>query len=95
MKKIVPLMILLGLSACSTPHTLTSDAMNVKIAKNKPKGCSVIGKFQGMHEEGSVDLARNQAVNMAAKKGATDVYFNEEINNGQKWVVHATGYICK
>ncbi len=86
---------LLLLASCSTPHTLTSDGAKVNIAKNKQKSCSVIGKFEGKHEEGSVDLARNQAVNMAADKGATDVYFEEEINNGRKWTVHAIGYMCR
>ena len=89
------LMALLTLSACSTPHTLSTEAMNVKVAKNKPKTCAVVGKFQGKHDEGSVELARNQALNLAAEKGATDIYFDEEINNGKKWVVHAIGYMCR
>ncbi len=94
MKKL-SLLTLLLLASCATPHTLTSEAMKVNVAKNKQESCSVVGKFQGMHEEGSVDLARNQAINMAADKGAKDIYFDEEINNGSKWVVHAIGYICR
>jgi len=86
---------LMTLGACSTSQTLTENALQVNIAKHKKATCSVIGKFKGSDEKGSVELARNQAVNMAASKGATDVYFDEEINNGSKWVVHAIGYICR
>jgi hypothetical protein len=93
--KNVKLLLLLSIISCATPHTLTEDAQQVKVSKTKKKNCSVVGKFEGIHEKGSVDLARNQAVNMAAKEGATDVYFEEEINNGGKWVVHVIGYMCK
>jgi len=86
---------LITLGSCSTAHTLTAEGLKVNIAKHKKTTCSVIGKFKGSDEKGSVELARNQAVNMAAGKGATDVYFDEEINNGSKWVVHAIGYICR
>ena len=89
------LLALLLLASCSTPHQLTDEGSAVKVAKTRPKNCSVIGKYKGIHNEGSVDLARNQAVNLAAKEGATDIYFDEEINNSKNWVVHATGFMCK
>lgn len=97
MKKLAQavLLSLLTLASCSTPHTLTSEGQKVNVAKTKQKSCSVIGKFVGKHEEGSVELARNQAVNMAAEKGATDVYFDEEVNNAKVWTVHAIGYMCR
>lgn len=97
MKKLslLTLIALTTLGACSTPHQLTAAGLKVNIAKHKKESCSVIGKFKGTDEKGSVELARNQAVNMAADKGATDVYFDEEINNGSNWVVHAIGYICR
>lgn len=97
MKKLslLALLALTTLGACSTPHALTAEGLKVKIAKHKKTKCSVIGKFKGTDEKGSVELARNQAVNMAADKGATNVYFDEEVNNGSKWVVQAIGYICR
>lgn len=90
-----PVILLLSLYSCGTSHTLSDEASNINVAKNRPKNCSVVGKFKGTHKEGSVELARNQARNMASKKGATDSYFDEEINNGSSWVVHATGFMCK
>lgn len=86
--------VLLALSSCATSYKLSSAGEKVEVLKNRPEKCVVLGKFDGMHEEGSVDLARNQAINQAADEGATEVYIIEEVNNGKKWEVQLIGYRC-
>ncbi len=82
------------LVGCSSIHELSSAANDVEVQKNIPKGCTVVGKMTGTHKEGSIDLARNMARNLAADKGANQIYFGEEFSNGGTWTVIGTAYKC-
>jgi ABC-type amino acid transport substrate-binding protein len=88
------LTLLFALAACGSAHKLSSAGMNVEVQRNKPKGCIVVGKHTGTHEGGSIDLARNMARNLAADKGANQIYFAEEFSNGGTWTVIGTAYKC-
>jgi hypothetical protein len=92
--RIVLIVSLLGLLGCSSAHELSGSGMNVEVQKNKPKDCVVVGKLTGTHEGGSIDLARNMARNLAADKGANQIYFGEEFSNGGTWTVIGTAYKC-
>jgi hypothetical protein len=88
---------LLFIASCSTSKTvLSNEGMAVKVLTTK-RGvtCDVVGKVVGENKEGSVELARNHARNLAGKKGASAIYFEEEIQNGSTWRVHSTAYRCE
>ena len=85
---------LMFIASCGSAHKLSGAGMNVEVQKNKPKGCVVVGKHTGTHEGGSIDLARNMARNLAADKGANQIYFGEEFSNGGTWTVIGTSYKC-
>jgi hypothetical protein len=92
MKLLLPLLIL---AACSTGSKLSSDAKKVKIFNTKPENdCEVVGKFVGVSEEGSVELARNQARNFVADEDGNAIVFDEEVANGSVIKVYSTGYKC-
>lgn len=86
--------ILIFTLACSTSHSLSSEAQEVKVIYRKPKNCTVTGRFKGVHEKGSLDLAKNQARNMASKKDSNAIFFDEEFSNGQTWTAVGIGYKC-
>lgn len=86
---------LVFLFACgSSDKKLSEKALSVKVLKNRSTDCSVIGKYQGKNNGGSVELARNHARNLAAEDGANAIYFEEEFANGARWTVHAIAYNC-
>lgn len=91
------IVLLLIVTSCSTSKTkLDSRGKEVEVLSTKPgSGCSVVNKVVGENDNGSVDLARNHARNLAGKAGGNAITFDEEIMNGQKWRVHATAYECK
>ena len=87
---------LVFLAACaSNSHKLSKDAEQVKVLMRKSKDCPVMGKYKGVHEKGSVEMARNQARNLAANDGANSIFFDEEFSNGGIWTVWAIAYRCK
>lgn len=92
--KVSILILLSFLAACSTSHQLNSESKKIEIYTQAPKDCVVVGKVVGIHDEGSIDLARNQAINKANKLGANGVIVNQEIPNGSKMEVFATAYKC-
>jgi hypothetical protein len=89
-------LILFALVACASGPTeqLTKKAQNLEVYAAKPNGCKVVGKVVGLNENGSTELATNDAVNKAADLGATGVFVNQEVPNGNKRAVHATAYDC-
>lgn len=97
MKLIALATLALTLAACSTSKTaLTDSGKEVQIFPNKPgQECSVVGKVVGENEQGSPDLARNHARNLAAKLGANGVFINQEVPNGGMIKVYATAYQCE
>ncbi|MFY7991780.1 MAG: hypothetical protein ACOVP4_00690 [Bacteriovoracaceae bacterium] len=93
--KVMIFLVLALMVACSTPHQLNDQAKKIEVYTSAPKDCVVVGKVKGLHKEGSMDLARNQAINAAANLGANGVVINQEIPNGMKNEVFATAYQCE
>lgn len=92
MKYLFPLIVL---AACSSnKHQLSDRARDMEVYTNKPVNCTAMDRVVGMHGKGSKDLALNDALNQAAKLGATGVYVNQEVPNGSQMAVHATAYKC-
>jgi len=94
MKILSSLILLATLASCSTSTTQLSDSgKNVRVYPNR-RGlqCEVVGKVVGENKEGSVELARNHARNLAGEKGADGIVFDEEIQNGSNWKVHSTAF---
>ena len=85
------------LSACSSsPGVLSDEAKEVQVLPNKPgEECNVVGKVMGENAQGSVELARNHARNLAAKLKANGIFINQEVPNGSKIQVFATAYQCE
>lgn len=93
--KVVSLLALLALVSCAAPQELTKDGLKVKVYGSKPPSdCEVVAKVVGHHDLGSVELARNHARNQVASKNGNAVTFDEEVQNGKQFRVHATGYMC-
>lgn len=80
--------------SCSTSYQLDEQSKKIEVYSVAPKDCVVVGKVEGVHKKGSMDLARNRAINEAAKLGANGVVINQEIPNGMKNEVFATAYKC-
>ena len=82
--------------ACSTsrPEKLSENAKEIEVHQTKPAQCHVIGKVEGVNEQGSKELALNDALNQAADKGANGLFVNQEVPNGNKMSVYATAYEC-
>ena len=81
--------------ACSSRSEKLSDkAKDIEVHQTKPAQCRVIGKVEGMNEQGSKELALNDALNQAADKGANGLFVNQEVPNGNKMSVFATAYDC-
>ncbi|MBL6989523.1 MAG: DUF4156 domain-containing protein [Bacteriovoracaceae bacterium] len=78
-------------------YKLTPGGRKIKVIKTRKahKRCEVVGKVTGIHEKGSMALAKNQAKNKAADLGADSILFNEEFSNGSVSSVHSTAYLCK
>ncbi len=96
--KVVLLMSTLSLlSACSSaPGVLSDEAKEVQVLANKPgEECHVVGKVVGENEQGSPELARNHARNLAANLRANGIFINQEVPNGAKIQVFATAYQCE
>lgn len=88
-------LLLAFVAACSSnKHQLSDRARDLEVYANKPANCTALERVVGIHEKGSKDLALNHALNQAADQGATGVYVNEEVPNGNKMAVHATAYKC-
>ena len=81
--------------ACSSRSEMLSEkAKDIEVHNLKPTQCRVIGKVEGMNEQGSKELALNDALNQAAEKGANGLFVNQEVPNGNKISVYATAYDC-
>jgi hypothetical protein len=90
------LILLMMVAACGHSTGKLSDAgKHVKVLDSKPAKCDVVGKVMGLNKKGSVDLARNEARNQAAKLGGTAIFIEQEIPNGKGRAVHATAYACQ
>ncbi len=90
-------LILLALSAaCASKHpgVLTENAKNLEVYASKPANCQVMGKVVGIDENGSTELATNDALNQAAVLKASGIFVNQEVPNGKSRAVHATAYQC-
>jgi uncharacterized protein YceK len=85
------------LTGCAVSKTvLTTEGEKIKVVNRKPhKKCRAVVSVIGENDEGVLDLATNHARNLAGKKGADTLYVTDEVSQGGKWRVHATGYICK
>ena len=79
---------------CSSSHQLNAESKQIEIYSSAPKDCVVVGKVVGSHLEGSMDLARNQAINKANELGANGVVVDQEIPNGRKMNSYVTAYKC-
>ena len=97
MKFILLFSLVATLSACSSaPGVLTDDGKEVQILDNKPGNeCNVVGKVVGENDQGSPELARNHARNLAGKLRANALFINQEVPNGAKLQVFATAYQCE
>jgi|GEM_PF-1166464 len=91
------LLIALIQGCASNPNQLTDDGKKVQIMPGKKpmEGCEVVDRFVGENDMSSIQVATNMVRNMAAKKGANYVLIEDEIQNGQKVKVIATGYSCE
>ncbi|GAB4406260.1 MAG: hypothetical protein OHK0056_04850 [Bacteriovoracaceae bacterium] len=98
MKKLACIAAMVLISGCAgtSKEELSPEARNVKVYPNR-RGlqCDVVGKVVGENDEGSVELARNHARNLEAKKGANGIVFDEEIQNGKNWKVYSTSFLCE
>lgn len=92
--KVMFFLVLSLMVSCATSYQLDEQSKKIEIYSTAPKDCVVVGKVEGVHKKGSMDLARNQAINEAAKLGANGVVINQEIPNGMKNEVFATAYKC-
>ncbi len=81
--------------ACSSRSEKLSDkAKDIEIHQVKPAQCRVMGKVEGKNQQGSKELALNDALNQAADKGANGLFVNQEVPNGNQISVFATAYDC-
>ncbi len=81
--------------ACSSEQKLSNKAKDLEVYPNKPASCSVVGKVVGIDKAGSKELALNHALNQAADLGASGIFINQEVPNGNKMQVYATAYQCE
>lgn len=83
--------------SCSTPMTkLTEAGAKIEVIDNyKKKQCDVVDKVVGINDKGSKELARNHARNLAAEVGGDSIVFDETIQNGYEFKIHATVYRCE
>lgn len=81
-------------SCASQPGQLSDKAAELEVFGTKPTDCKVVGKVVGVNEEGSKELALNDALNQAADKNASGLFVNEEVPNGNVMKVFATAYKC-
>lgn len=97
MNKLILLVVLMSLAACSSnPAALSDDGKEVQVLDSKPgTECSVVGKVVGENGQGSADLARNHARNLAGKLRANALFITQEVPNGQKVQIFATAYQCE
>jgi hypothetical protein len=84
----------LSVACASRPAMLTEKAKDLEIYPSKPANCHVVGKVIGTDDNGSTELATNQALNQAAELKATGIQINQEVPNGKSRAVHATAYDC-
>ncbi len=93
---LVSFMALAIIIGCTVSKTkLSSQGQAVEVIDNKPgKDCFVVAKVVGENGEGSVDLARNHARNLAAKLDADTLFIDQEVPNGNNVKVYATAYTC-
>lgn len=92
------LLVVFGVSGCSSVSktVLSPEGEALEVMHQRPHShCHVHGKYVGVNEQASVELARNHARNLAARDGSDAIIFDEEIRNAGQWVVHATGYRCR
>lgn len=92
--KYVVLLALVAACASNGPTQLTEEAKGIEVVAIKPGSCVTVGKVVGKDKTGSRDVALNDALNQAAKLGATTLHINQEVPNGANIAVHATGYKC-
>jgi hypothetical protein len=86
----------LVIACSSSPSTLTDEGKKVEVFDTKPGSeCSVVGKVVGINEQGSADMARNHARNLAANLRGNALFITQEVPNGQKVQVYATAYDCE
>lgn len=88
-------MLVLLVACASKPEQLTEKAKNLEVYGTKPSNCNVVGKVTGENDMGSKEIALNQALNAAAKLGASGVFVNQEVPNGKNFKVYATAYQCE
>lgn len=92
MKYLILISLVVGCGSRS--EKLSDKAKEIEVHQTKPSQCRVIGKVEGMNEQGSKELALNDALNQAAEKGANGLFVNQEVPNGNKMSVYATAYDC-
>ncbi len=88
------IMISLVVACSSRSEKLSDKAKDIEVHQTKPAQCRVVGKVEGLNEQGSKELALNDALNKAAEKGANGLFVNQEVPNGNKMTVYATAYEC-
>jgi uncharacterized lipoprotein YajG len=86
--------LLLGAACSSNPGVLSEKAKELEVYANKPANCNVVGRVVGVDQNGSTELATNDAINQAAKLNASGIFVNQEVPNGKARAVHATAYQC-
>lgn len=83
------------IASCSVSKTKLTAGKNVKVMPTKKSNCEVVTKVIGINDNGSLDLAKNHARNLAGDQGANAITFDEEFRNGKEWKVHSTAYLCE
>jgi hypothetical protein len=90
------ILISLTIACASKPsYELSKEAKELEVFVNKPQNCNVVGKVVGNNQQGSKELALNDALNQAAKLNATGLHVNQEVPNGNNMTVYATAYKCE
>ncbi len=90
------ILISLTIACASKPsYELSKEAKELEVFVNKPQNCNVVGKVVGNNQQGSKELAVNDALNQAAKLNATGLHVNQEVPNGNNMTVYATAYKCE
>jgi hypothetical protein len=94
MKSFILLVVVMGCASRPTGQ-LTDKAKELEVYGAKPANCNVVGKVIGVDKMGSKDLAQNHALNQSAELGATGMFVDQTVPNGNKMQVFATAYQCE
>jgi hypothetical protein len=83
-------------SCAVSEKKLSKDGLKIRVLSQKSEtDCNVIERVIGKNENGSDELAKNHAKNLAASIDGNAIFFNDMVSNGNAIEAHATVYNCK